>query len=140
VRFPWQLQWTLTKYIVGNALRGKKRYPFVLMLEPTHLCNLACEGCGEDPGVREHHPGHAVGRDVPQGRGGLRGPDRLHLRGEPTIYPHLGELVDELLKRKEVYLPLHQRHQAGEVSPPVEAQPPISPSTSPWTGWSPPTT
>ena len=23
MRFPWQLQWTLTRYIVANALRGK---------------------------------------------------------------------------------------------------------------------
>jgi len=34
-------------YVVGQHLRGKKRYPLVLMLEPLFRCNLACAGCGK---------------------------------------------------------------------------------------------
>lgn len=34
-------------YIIGKALRGEKRYPLVLMLEPLFRCNLACPGCGK---------------------------------------------------------------------------------------------
>src|SRR5689334_4125378 len=34
-------------YVVGRHLRGVKRYPLVLMLEPLFLCNLACAGCGK---------------------------------------------------------------------------------------------
>jgi hopanoid biosynthesis associated radical SAM protein HpnH len=105
MRFPWQLQWTLIKYIAGNALRGKKRYPFVLMLEPTHLCNLACEGCGK---IREFE---RTIRDMLPVRTCLQAVDECGAPivsicgGEPTIYPHLDELVTELLRRKKfVYL------------------------------------
>lgn len=34
-------------YVVGQHLRGRKRYPLVLMLEPLFRCNLACKGCGK---------------------------------------------------------------------------------------------
>jgi hypothetical protein len=35
------------RYIAGRKLRGAKRYPLVLMLEPLFQCNLACAGCGK---------------------------------------------------------------------------------------------
>ncbi|GMQ90091.1 MAG: adenosyl-hopene transferase HpnH [Gammaproteobacteria bacterium] len=35
------------RYIIGQKLRGVKRYPLVLMLEPLFQCNLACAGCGK---------------------------------------------------------------------------------------------
>ncbi len=31
----------------ASILRGRKRYPLVLMLEPLFRCNLACAGCGK---------------------------------------------------------------------------------------------
>ena len=34
-------------YILKQHLRGRKRYPLVLMLEPLYRCNLACAGCGK---------------------------------------------------------------------------------------------
>jgi hopanoid biosynthesis associated radical SAM protein HpnH len=34
-------------YVVRQKLRGVKRYPLVLMLEPLFRCNLACAGCGK---------------------------------------------------------------------------------------------
>jgi hopanoid biosynthesis associated radical SAM protein HpnH len=34
-------------YVVHQHLRGRKRYPLVLMLEPLFRCNLACAGCGK---------------------------------------------------------------------------------------------
>ncbi len=38
---------TIGAYVVGQHLRGRKRYPLVLMLEPLFRCNLACAGCGK---------------------------------------------------------------------------------------------
>ena len=49
--FPWQLSLSLAKYLGENRLQGKKRFPLVLMLEPTFRCNLACAGCGR---IREY--------------------------------------------------------------------------------------
>ena len=40
MRFPWKLNYDLTKYIIVNKMKGVEKYPLVLMLEPTHLCNL----------------------------------------------------------------------------------------------------
>ena len=34
-------------YIFKQHLKGRKRYPLVLMLEPLFRCNLACSGCGK---------------------------------------------------------------------------------------------
>ncbi len=34
-------------YILTQKLRGNRRYPLVLMLEPLFRCNLACPGCGK---------------------------------------------------------------------------------------------
>ena len=34
-------------YVLNQHLRGRKRYPLVLMLEPLYRCNLACAGCGK---------------------------------------------------------------------------------------------
>ena len=34
-------------YVLGQKLKGRKRFPLVLMLEPLFRCNLACAGCGK---------------------------------------------------------------------------------------------
>src|SRR3954462_7225416 len=34
-------------HLMKQKLRGRKRYPLVLMLEPLFRCNLACVGCGK---------------------------------------------------------------------------------------------
>ena len=38
---------SVAKYLIGQRLRGNKRFPLVLMLEPLFRCNLACPGCGK---------------------------------------------------------------------------------------------
>src|SRR5258708_29608208 len=38
---------TVATYVVKQKPMGRKRYPFVLMLEPLFRCNLACAGCGK---------------------------------------------------------------------------------------------
>ncbi len=38
---------TIGAYVLGQHLRGRQRYPLVLMLEPLFRCNLACAGCGK---------------------------------------------------------------------------------------------
>ncbi|HEX9648746.1 MAG TPA: adenosyl-hopene transferase HpnH [Alphaproteobacteria bacterium] len=34
-------------YVLAQKLKGRRRYPLVLMLEPLFRCNLACAGCGK---------------------------------------------------------------------------------------------
>ncbi len=57
----------VAKYLAGRKLRGDKRYPLVLMLEPLFQCNLACAGCGKidypegDPAEAGQRRGRAEG-------------------------------------------------------------------------------
>jgi MoaA/NifB/PqqE/SkfB family radical SAM enzyme len=44
---PLLQMYKVARYIAGRKLRGDKRYPLVLMLEPLFQCNLACSGCGK---------------------------------------------------------------------------------------------
>ncbi|MEM7282632.1 MAG: adenosyl-hopene transferase HpnH [Pseudomonadota bacterium] len=44
---PFIQKYSVAKYIIGKKLRGEKKYPLVLMLEPLFQCNLACAGCGK---------------------------------------------------------------------------------------------
>ena len=44
---PLSQMWTVATYVLQQKLRGRKRYPLVLMLEPLFRCNLACGGCGK---------------------------------------------------------------------------------------------
>ena len=44
---PLRQQFDVALYIMKQKLKGNKRYPLVLMLEPLFRCNLACAGCGK---------------------------------------------------------------------------------------------
>ena len=34
-------------YVMRQKIKGRERYPLVLMLEPLFRCNLECIGCGK---------------------------------------------------------------------------------------------
>ena len=51
MRVSLSLGSSLAKYLFKKKFLSKERFPLVLMLEVTHLCNLACEGCGRHPGI-----------------------------------------------------------------------------------------
>ena len=44
---PLRQQLTVASYLLKQKLKGIKKYPMVLMLEPLFRCNLACAGCGK---------------------------------------------------------------------------------------------
>jgi hopanoid biosynthesis associated radical SAM protein HpnH len=103
-RMPAHITRSMVAQQVKNRLAGKKRFPFVLMLEPLYTCNLACLGCST-----ERHTGKLKDRlpvekcleavDVSEA------PIVSLCGGEPTIYPELPELVDGIISRKRhIYL------------------------------------
>ena len=51
--------WTVATYVLKQRLRGRKRYPLVLMLEPLFRCNLACAGCG-----KIQYPAHVLKQNL----------------------------------------------------------------------------
>ncbi|MGH9365213.1 MAG: adenosyl-hopene transferase HpnH [Thermoanaerobaculia bacterium] len=104
MRFPLHVTTGTVRHQIANAVRGNRRYPFVLMLEPLYTCNLACIGCAV-----ERHTGKLKDR-LPVSRcleavDVSRAPIVSICGGEPTIYPELPELVSEILRRKrQIYL------------------------------------
>ena len=44
---PFFKEMRIGAYLLKQKLKGRKRYPLVLMLEPLFRCNLACAGCGK---------------------------------------------------------------------------------------------
>jgi len=56
---PVSQAWTVATYVLKQKLRGRKRYPFVLMLEPLFRCNLACAGCG-----KIQYPAHILKQEL----------------------------------------------------------------------------
>ncbi|MHB8876531.1 MAG: adenosyl-hopene transferase HpnH [Myxococcaceae bacterium] len=104
MRFPLHITTDMIVHQVKHALKGNKRYPWVLMLEPLYTCNLACLGCST-----ERHTGKLHDRlPVETCLGALDqcgAPTVSICGGEPTLYPELPELIERIIaRRKHVYL------------------------------------
>ncbi|EWY39468.1 radical SAM protein [Skermanella stibiiresistens SB22] len=92
-------------YVVGRHLRGVKRYPLVLMLEPLFRCNLACAGCGKidypDP-LLNRRLSVAECLDAARDCGA---PVVSIAGGEPLLHAEIDQIVEGLIKqRRFVYL------------------------------------
>src|SRR4030095_10521251 len=105
LRFPLPMTLNIAGYIARKKLAGTKRFTMVLMLEPLHACNLTCTGCGR---IREYESTIKEKLTVEEC---LESVDEAGTAivsicgGEPLIYPHIGELVRGILKRrKHIYL------------------------------------
>jgi hopanoid biosynthesis associated radical SAM protein HpnH len=105
MRFPLKLNTDLTKYIIRNKLRRVAKYPLVLMLEPTHLCNLACSGCGR---IREYADTLADQMSLEEcllSVDECPAPVVTITGGEPLLYDHIRGLIDRVLaKGKHIHL------------------------------------
>ncbi len=93
------------KYIVTQRLKGRKRYPLTLMLEPLFRCNLACSGCGkiQHPNeiLRQNLSPEQCFRAVEE----CGAPVVAIPGGEPLLHPQIGEIVAGLVERRKfVYL------------------------------------
>ncbi len=92
-------------YVVGQRLRGNKRYPLVLMLEPLFRCNLACVGCG-----KIQHPVEVLRRHLSPEQcfaavDECGAPMVAIPGGEPLLHPQIDEIVKGLIARKKyIYL------------------------------------
>ncbi|MBZ5568886.1 MAG: adenosyl-hopene transferase HpnH [Acidobacteriia bacterium] len=102
---PVSQMWTVASYVLKQKLKGRKRYPLVLMLEPLFRCNLACAGCG-----KIQYPGHVLKMQLTPEEC-LRAVDECGAPtvaipgGEPLLHPQIGEIVASLVeRRKYIYL------------------------------------
>src|SRR4029077_1517316 len=93
------------KYIAGQKLRGVRRYPLVLMLEPLFQCNLACAGCG-----KIDYPKEVLQKRLSVEKA-LRAVDECGAPmvsipgGEPLIHKEMPQIVAGIVARRRfVYL------------------------------------
>ena len=88
-------------YILRQHLRGRKRYPLVLMLEPLFRCNLACAGCGKidypDP-ILDQRLSVA---DCMQAIDECGAPVVVLAGGEPLLHREIEQIVEGAIARKK---------------------------------------
>ncbi len=105
MRFPFSLTRSTAWHLFKNKLLRNKYFPFVLMLEPLHACNLRCTSCGR---IREYNDTVNKRLALEECLDSMKecnAPIISICGGEPLIYPEIIELVDETLKRgKHIYL------------------------------------
>jgi len=105
VRFPLSLSLDLGRYLLKKRIRGEERFPLVLMLEPTHQCNLSCQGCGR---IQEYQDTLGQSLTLEECLSSVEecgAPVVTITGGEPLIYPPVFELLEELVHRqKHIYL------------------------------------
>ena len=93
------------KYLVAQRLKGRKRFPLVLMLEPLFRCNLACPGCGKIQHPVEILKQHLTPEQCFAAADECGAPVISIPGGEPLMHPQIGEIVQGLIDRKKfVYL------------------------------------
>ncbi len=102
---PISQMWTVASYVLKQKLKGNKRYPLVLMLEPLFRCNLSCAGCG-----KIQYPDHVLKR-VLSAKECLDAAEECGAPivsipgGEPLLHPEIKQIVEGLVDQKRyIYL------------------------------------
>ena len=87
-------------YLLKQKLKGQKRYPLVLMLEPLFRCNLSCAGCGKidypDPILNRR----LTVQECLDAAEECGAPMVAIPGGEPLIHKEIGEIVAGLVAQK----------------------------------------
>jgi len=93
------------KYIAAQKLRGVKRYPLVLMLEPLFQCNLACAGCGKIDYPKETLQKRLSVEEALHAVDECGAPMVSIPGGEPLIHKEMPQIVAGIVARRRfVYL------------------------------------
>jgi hopanoid biosynthesis associated radical SAM protein HpnH len=102
---PMSQMWTVATYLLRQKVAGRKKYPFVLMLEPLFKCNLACAGCG-----KIQYPAHILKQELSP-EDCFKAVDECGTPmvsipgGEPLMHSQIDKIVEGLVARKKyIYL------------------------------------
>ena len=95
----------VAKYIIEQKIKGNKKYPLVLMLEPLFRCNLSCAGCGKIDYPDEILNKRMSVKDCLNAVDECGAPIVSIPGGEPLVHKEIGEIVKGIIdKGKFVYL------------------------------------
>jgi hopanoid biosynthesis associated radical SAM protein HpnH len=102
---PLIQKYRVARYIIEQKLKGNKRYPLVLMLEPLFRCNLACAGCGKIDYPDEILDKRLSYEECMQAIDECGAPVVSIAGGEPLIHKDMAQIVRGFIaKKKFVYL------------------------------------
>jgi hopanoid biosynthesis associated radical SAM protein HpnH len=96
---PFSQALAVGAYVLRQHLRGRKRYPLVLMLEPLFRCNLACAGCGKIDYPDEILDQRLSVADCMQAVDECGAPVAVLAGGEPLLHRELPEIVSGALAK-----------------------------------------
>jgi hopanoid biosynthesis associated radical SAM protein HpnH len=101
VSIPFRQNVVMTKYLLGNKLRRRDKFPLLVELEPLFQCNLACSFCG-----KIQYPDHILRKRMPVEDAVAAieecGAPMVSIAGgEPLVHPEIHVMVQELIKRKK---------------------------------------
>src|SRR3954468_22635426 len=101
---PLRQNLRLGAYLAKQKLRGVKKFPLVMELEPLFACNLKCAGCGK---IQQPHTVLKQRMPVEQAVAAVEeggAPIVSIAGGEPLMHPQIDEMVRQLLARKRIVL------------------------------------
>ena len=102
---PLRQQLTVGSYLIKQKLKGVKKYPLVLMLEPLFRCNLACAGCGKIDYPDEILDKRLSFDECMQAVDECNAPMVSIPGGEPLIHKEMPQIIAGIVARKKyVYL------------------------------------
>ncbi|GDY28682.1 adenosyl-hopene transferase HpnH [Gandjariella thermophila] len=101
MNMPLHQSLRIGSYLLKQKLRGRKKFPLLVELEPLFACNLACAGCG-----KIQHPANVLKQRMPvqQALDAIEecGAPMVSIAGgEPLMHPEIDVMVNELVKRKK---------------------------------------
>jgi hopanoid biosynthesis associated radical SAM protein HpnH len=87
-------------YLLGQKMRGRKKFPLLVELEPLFACNLKCAGCG-----KIQHPANILKQRMPveQAISAIEecGAPMVSIAGgEPLMHKEIDEIVRRLIAKK----------------------------------------
>ena len=92
-------------YVMKHRIKGTKRFPLVLMLEPLFRCNLECAGCGKIQYPEETLKKRLSVQECIEAVEESGVPVISIAGGEPLMHPEMPQIAAEYAKRgKFIYL------------------------------------
>ena len=98
---PYLKEMRIGAYILKQKLKGRQRYPLVLMLEPLFRCNLACFGCGKIDYPDAILNKRLTVQECLDAVDECGAPMVAIPGGEPLIHKEIGEIVKGIVARKK---------------------------------------
>jgi len=111
----------MTRYLLQKKLQKAELFPLVLMLEPTHRCNLTCAGCGRIREYRDTILDEMTLSECLKAVDEADAPVVTITGGEPLLYSRVTELGRRRARARKAYLFLYEWSASGRIAGAIPA-------------------